>query len=88
MRILLDAGDIPTPGLSEAILGHHTDIVRLLLLSGARKEVDARKGQALKAVRPRGDRELMRLSLNAGANPLVCGGKCMKQACLEGRLCS
>lgn len=36
MKLLLDAGDDPTPGLSEAILGDHADIVHLLLARGAK----------------------------------------------------
>lgn len=85
--MLLDAGDDPSPGLTEAIRGHRTDIVRILLASGATDNPNARNGDALKtAFQQSCCLEMIKLLLDYRANPLACSGECMRWACRYGRL--
>ena len=86
VQMLLDAGVDSSLGLTDAILYHHTNIVHLLLASGAKHNVDANNGDALLTACERGHLEMMKLLLDAGANPLACDGECMNRACREGTL--
>ena len=47
VQVLLDAGDDPTRGLTAAIVGNRGDIVRLLLASGATRNLNLQNGEAL-----------------------------------------
>lgn len=46
----------------------------------------AENGDALVQACQRGHLEMVKLILDAGADPLACGGECMKLACQEGTL--
>ena len=84
LRILLDSGDDPSPGLKEAILHHRTDIVPLLLNSGAKQNVNSENGAALVQACKSGHSDIMKLLLDAGADPLNCKGESMEWACRQG----
>lgn len=86
VQILLDAGEDATMGLKEAICNHRTDIVRLLLASGAAANVNASDGDALATAVKMGHLELVNVLLEAGADPLICSGESMKSACHDGSL--
>lgn len=84
VEILLDAGDDPMSGLLGAIWGSYPEIVGLLLASGAAKNVNDDGGKALGIACSSGNLEIVKLILNAGADPLVCGSECMVTACRGG----
>ena len=86
VKLLLKAGDDPEPGLTEAVLGNHIDIVRHFFASGARKKmrVNARKGEALKAATKSGNLDMMTCLLDSGASPFACHDECMVLACRMG----
>lgn len=78
VQLLLDSGDDPNRGLSEAIFYRQSDIVHLLLASGAAQNVNARIGLHLYKACEVGDLELVKLLVPFGAN---CDRKCLKLAC-------
>lgn len=84
VQTFLDAGDDPTRVLTEAIRGHHTDIVRLLLESGATEYVNDDPEEVLVEACKRGNLDIIKLLLDTGADPLACRGKCIKLAVRKG----
>ncbi len=92
MQVLLDAGDHPSPGLSDAVHRNRTDLVNLLLASGATYKVNAGSGMELYYACKSGCRKWMEIILDAGVSPVASRGaskgECMRQACCDGSLSS
>jgi ankyrin repeat protein len=86
VKVLLNAGDNPTLGLTEAIRKHSSDIVHFLLASDATNDLNARNGEALVAACESGHLEMITLLLDAGADPQACPGECIKWACVLGMM--
>lgn len=86
MQVLLDSGDDPALGLIEAICYHRTDIVRILLESGAISNVNVNTGSALQGACESGHLDIMKVLLDGGVDPLTCNGDCIKLACRKGTI--
>lgn len=96
VQTLLDAGDDPSSGIVDAIHNRRTDIVNVLLASGATYNVNLGSedefsynanlgsGEELCKAFEEGHLQLAKLMLDAGVDPLACRGKCMRRACRTG----
>ncbi len=86
MQILLENRAYGSLGLSGAIKSNHADIVRRLIASGTISDLNDESGEALMDACKSGHLEMVKLLLEAGADPLACYGECLKCACRVGTL--